>query len=65
MGRPKRKNRITHTRAYKDDVADFRRELPGIDSADVIRMAWTQYNAVQKAGRFIYGKNLWKIPKKK
>ena len=65
MGRPKRKKNVTLTRVYKDDVMDFHKEMNGIDSADVIRMAWQQYKAVQTAGRFLYGKHIWKTPKKK
>ena len=65
MGRPRRKGAVIQTRAYKEDVMDFHSELNGIDSADVIRMAWQQYKAVQKAGRFIYGKTIWKKPTRK
>ncbi len=64
MGKPRRKGTTTLTRVYAEDVMDFKTEMQGIDSADVIRMAWRQYKAVQSAGKFIYG-SFWKTPKKK
>jgi len=51
--------KVKHTRAYASDIMDFQKEMPGISSKDVIRAAWQQYKAVQKAGRFIYGKKIW------
>lgn len=57
--------KITHTRVYKDTLLDFDRELPKVRHADIIEMAWQQYKAVQKAGRFIYGTRIWKKPNKR
>jgi len=56
--------KVTHTRVYKDTIADFNREMPGVRHADIIRMAWHNYKTINKVGKFLYG-NVWKIPKKK
>ena len=56
--------KVTHVRVYKDTMADFKKEMPGVRCADIIRMSWLQYKAVQKMGKFIYG-NVWQKPKKK
>jgi len=64
MGRPRSKRVTTLTRVYAEDVIDFKREMPGVPSADIIRIAWKQYNVVQKMGRFVYGKKVWKTHKK-
>ena len=57
-------NKVTHTRVYKDVVADFNREMPGVRHADIIKMSWQMYKGVQKAGKMMYG-NIWKKPKTK
>ena len=57
-------NKVTHTRVYKDTVADFNREMPGVRHADIIKMSWQQYQTIQKMGKFIYG-DIWKRAKKK
>ena len=54
---------MTITRAYRETIADMQKTLPGVRQADIISMAWSNYKAVNKAGRFIYG-NAWKQPKK-
>ena len=56
--------KVTHTRVYKDTIADFNNELPGVRHADIIRMSWQMWKGVQKAGKIIYGKKIWKMPKK-
>jgi len=58
------RNKETHIRCYRDVLEEINKEMPGVKQADVVRISWQQYRAVQKAGRFIYG-NVWKTPKKK
>jgi len=57
-------NKTTHTRVYKDTIMDFNKEMPGVRHSDIIKMAWLNYKAINKMGKFIYG-NVWKTPKKK
>lgn len=56
--------KTTHIRVDRDIVNDFHVVMPGVKHSDIIRMAWLNYKAVQKAGRFVYGK-VWKVPQGK
>lgn len=56
--------KVVHTRVYKEDIMDFQKEMPDVPSKDIIRVAWQQYKAVQTAGRFLYGKKIWKNHKR-
>jgi len=56
--------KVTHARVYKETIEEFNKEMPGVRYADIIKMSWQSYRAIQKMGRFVYG-NVWKTHKKK
>lgn len=47
------------TRARKKDILLWRTEIPEYDSAEVFKVGVTTLTSIKKAGRFVYGKNMW------
>ena len=54
------KRATTHIRVEKDTLKEMKLLFPNMSSSEAIKTSLNMYKGVQKAGKFIYGKKIWK-----
>ena len=65
MGRPKERPRTTHVRVEADVNELAKINLPLYSQAEIFKAGYVGLMSYNKAGEFIYGKNVWKKSKKR
>ncbi len=58
-------SKTTQTRVERETLKKAQRELPDFLSSEIFKAGVQVLTAVDKTGKFIYGKNVWKKLNKK
>lgn len=58
------KGKTTHARIDKVILSRCKTEYPDYSANEIFKIGYTTLNGINKAGRIIYGKTIWKNKKK-